>query len=154
MERERILHRIFITSIIIKGMDGILELLGGIALFIVRSESLTGLVRSVFSHELVQDPTDLLANFLLHAAQTATASTVSFIAFYLIIHGAIKIGLVAGLMLKKLWAYPLAGVVLSLLVIYQVIRIIRAHSILLIILTVVDLIIIALLHSEYMRLKK
>lgn len=150
--KEKILHDLFKIGIIIKGIDGFFELLGGIILIVTRGK-FASIIQILFSHELSQDPTDFIANYFVHLSGTLSLGTIFFISFYLIIHGAIKLGLFFGLWFKKLWTYPLAWVLLSLFVIYQLFRFSYTYSIFLLFLTIVDFIIIVLLHFEYKRIK-
>ena len=71
-----------------------------------------------------------------------------------LVHGVIKMGLVGAIWRKRLWAYPLTGVVFSLFVLYQVARYVFTRSLMLVLLTAVDIIIIALLPHEYRRLSQ
>lgn len=152
--RERkILHDLFVIGVIIKGIDGLLELIGGIVLASVKSGSMFKIIQTIFQHEIAQDPTDLIANYFIRLSHSLSVSTISFIAVYLIIHGTIKIGLFSGLWYKKLWAYPLVGILLFLFVVYQLIRFFNTYSILLLFLTSVDILIIILLRFEYKRQK-
>lgn len=151
MNKDKILHDLFITSIIIKGIDGTLEFLGGLTLILVKSNSISDIVQTVFQHELTQDPTDLIANYLIETSQALSISTISFMSIYLLIHGAIKMGLFTGLWYRKAWIYPLAGILLSLFVTYQFIRFFHTHSIVLLFLTSIDLLIIILLKFEHKR---
>jgi uncharacterized membrane protein len=152
VNKGKILHDLFRVSIAIKGIDGILEFISGISLMFIKSDFLSNIVQLLFQHELVQDPTDLVANLLIKSTQHLSTGTISFAAFYLIIHGLIKIGIVTSLLFRKLWAYPLGGVVLFIFVVYQVLRVLKTHSLILIFLTAIDILIIALLRSEYKRL--
>ncbi len=149
---KRLFHRIFQIGIFIKGIDGLLEIIGGSLLFLASSSSLITSVRNFFQHELIQDPTDLMANIIITFFQNLSTNSKLFAAFYLIIHGIIKLGLVIALWKKKLWAYPLAGGILIILVIYQIIRFLRFHSYFLLLLTSIDIIIILLLKIEYKRI--
>lgn len=152
--RKDTLHNLFLIGIIIKCIDGILELIGGFTLLVIKSDSIINIVQTLFQHELVQDPTDLIANYFIQVSHNISVSTLSFAVIYLIIHGSIKIGLFIGLWYKKLWAYPLAAIVLSLLVMYQAIRLFSIHSIILLFLTLVDILIIILLGFEYKRVAR
>ena len=152
MERRKILHDLFLIGIIIKCIDGILEFIGGIALAFAKTDIIINLVQKLFQHELIQDPTDIVANYLVKTSQNLSIGILTFASIYLIIHGLIKIGLFLGLWYKKIWAYPLAGIILSLFVIYQSIRIFNTHSILLLFLTLVDIFILILLRLEYKRI--
>lgn len=153
MKKSQILHISFIIGILFKGIDGFWELIGGLFLVFAKSGSIPIIIQTVFQHELSQDPTDLIANYLINLSQTMSLNTLSFAAIYLIIHGSIKLGLFLGLWLKKIWAYPLATILLSLFMVYQLIRLSYTHSFLLLFLTLIDIIIIFLLKSEYKRLK-
>jgi uncharacterized membrane protein len=77
-----------------------------------------------------------------------------FYAFYLLSHGLIKIFLVAGLLRNKLWAYPAALVVMSLFILYQLYRYTYTQSFGLIVLSVFDIVVIALIWHEYRILRK
>ena len=154
IKKEKTLHDLFKIGIIIKGIDGLLELIGGFILISIKSDSITKIIQSIFQHEIAQDPTDLIANYFIQLSHNLSISTISFAAIYLIIHGSIKIGLFSGLWFKKLWAYPLAGILLSLFVIYQSIRFFNTYSVFLLFLTLVDILIIVLLRFEYKRLKR
>jgi uncharacterized membrane protein len=70
---------------------------------------------------------------------------------YLLVHGIIKLVIVAAIWFSQLWAYWLAGIVFSLFVIYQMVHFAVTHSMMMIFLTIVDLIIIALLPPEHRR---
>jgi uncharacterized membrane protein len=148
---SRILHDIFLAGITIKGINGILELLAGLAIFFVKPEIILAIVQKLFESELIHEPNDFAVTYMLHASQSLTVATLLFVSAYLIIHGSVKIVLVSLLWLKKLWAYPLAGVILSIFVIYQVVRFFHTHSIILLLFTLVDVIILSLLGFEYRR---
>jgi uncharacterized membrane protein len=152
--RDTALHVVFWTGIIFKGIDGVLETIGGVALLVVSTRFIRDLVHLVFREELFEDPHDLLANYLVNLADQLSVSTKTFAAVYLLVHGVIKMGLVGAIWRKRLWAYPLTGVVFSLFVVYQVARFVFTHSLMLVLVTVVDIIIIALLPHEYRRLSQ
>lgn len=147
--KENFLHLIFVVGIFIKSIDGLLELVAGVGLFLMKSGQIANFIQTIYSHELAQDPTDIVANYLIISAQDISVSTLNFAQLYLIMHGSIKLFLVTGLWLKKLWAYPVAGVVMTIFVVYQIIRIISMHSLILAFLTILDIIIIYLLRFEY-----
>ncbi len=153
-KKANILHFIFQSSIFIKGIDGIGELIGSILLFTAAKESIIAFVQNILSHELIQDPSDPIANYLLHLAQNMSLTTQLFSAFYLLIHGTIKVGLVTALWHKQHWAYPVAGIILSMLCLYKIFRFFTLHSYLLLFFTCIDIIIIALLRFEYKRIKR
>jgi len=152
--KEKTLHDIFLIGIIINFVEGIIELAGGIIVALTKSGFIAHLVQRIFQHELISDPKDIVANYLVNASQHIPPSIVIFIAAYFIIHGLIKIGLFLGLWYKKAWAYPMAYIILSLLVAYQLIRFFKAQSIILLFTTIVDIVVIILLRSEHKRDKR
>ncbi|HEY3205056.1 MAG TPA: DUF2127 domain-containing protein [Thermoanaerobaculia bacterium] len=118
--QQPVLHYLFEIGVSLKFLNGLLEMVGGIFLFLSTPESLSKLAAKLLTNELLEDPKDLVANTLLHAAQRLSANARVFASVYLLVHGIVKVGLVIALWRKKLWAYPLAGFVLVLFTAYQV----------------------------------
>lgn len=107
------------------------------------------LVQLLTHDELVEDPNDVIANFLVHASRHISTNTQHFAAVYLFVHGVIKIGLSIGLLRGVLWTYPTAVALLSALIAYQLYRISFSHSIILALVTVFDVVIVALIWREW-----
>ena len=84
------LDRTFKISIGLKGIDGLLEIIGGIILLFVAPVTLQQWARSLTAHELAQDPNDFIARHLLHSASQLSHSTTLFGAIYLLSHGIAK----------------------------------------------------------------
>jgi len=147
-------HKVFQSVVYIKGIFGVLEAAAGILLLIVDSKSLSRLVEWVFGQELLEDPHDFFGNFFMHIAKNLSLKMHVFFGIYMLVHGIVHIAIVFALIHKKLWAFPVAGIVLSLFVVYQIYSIIHSFSILIIVLTIIDLIILSLLKFEYDRLKR
>ena len=61
-----LLDRTFEISIIAKGLDGLLELIGGMLLLAVGPSTINHLIVDITQHELSEDPHDLIATRLLH----------------------------------------------------------------------------------------
>jgi uncharacterized membrane protein len=141
----------FEIGMILKGLDGILELVGGLFFLVVSPEAINSLVNWLTQHELSQDPHDFIATHLLHSAQGLTHSTVVFGAAYLVSHGVVKIVLVAAVLKSKLWAYPWMIAFLAIFIVYQVYRMTFAPSVGLVVLTVFDAFIVWLTLREYQR---
>lgn len=144
------IHRIFDLSIIVKGVDGLLEIVGGILFLFITPQSLNGIVAFLFAHELSEDPHDWLAVSLNQTVLHLTSNTKLFVSIYLIFHGFVKIFLVAGLLRKKMWSYPTAIGFLSLFILYQIYRFFNSHSIELLLLTLFDIFIVWLISREYL----
>lgn len=150
--RGRFLHALFRVGVIAKGIDGVLEIVGGILLLFVSPAQLLPIARFLTQHELAEDPHDLIANYLLRSIQHLSAGAKLFGAIYLLSHGAIKVGLVTALLLKVRWAYPAAILVFFLFLVYQIYRYLLTHAPELVALSVLDVFVIALTWVEYRRL--
>jgi uncharacterized membrane protein len=143
------LHRLFQVAVVLKGIDGILELIGGALLLLVSPATLHRLVIVLTQHELAEEPDDWLVAALRHAADSFSMETKHFASAYLIGHGVLKVFLAASLLRERLWAFPVALAVLAVFVIYQLHRFGRTHSLVLLALTVVDIVVMALIWREY-----
>ena len=149
----KVAHRWFEVGILLKGVNGLLEVGGGVFLFFVRPETVRHIITAVTFQELSEDPNDIVANYLMNIARNFSIHTKVFGTIYLLSHGLIKIFLVVSLWKRKLWAYPSAMIVFSLFIMYQMYRYTVSHSAELIILTILDITIIILTWLEFKRLK-
>ncbi len=146
-----LLDRTFEIGIILKGLDGILELIGAILLLTVSPATLNRLVVTLTQHEISEDPHDVIATHLLHLSAGLTQSSMWFAAAYLFLHGVVKVVLVAALLRNQLWAYPWTIVVLLAFIAYQLYRIALHPTIGLTLLTIFDAFIVWLTWREYGR---
>lgn len=147
------LHLAFEVSLWLKGLFALSEAIAGVAVNFISQNFLLSIVLWFTKEELAEDPQDAVAHFLLHAAQHFSASTQMFAALYLLGHGVIKLWLIVGLLRRKLWYYPIAMVVFTLFIAYQLYRYSFTHSVWLLLITVLDIVVIALTWYEYRFLK-
>ena len=145
---RRILHRFFELGIIVKGIDGGFELVGGLLLIFLSPSAINRVVFFFVEGELKEDPTDLVANLLLHTTRSAIEVRVPASVF-LIVHGIVKLVLVGGLVTNRLWSYPAAIVVFAGLTVFQLYQLNQQYSLFLEIVTVLDVIVILLVVAEY-----
>lgn len=140
----------FKIGLVLKGLDGVLEVIGGTLLLFLSPNAIEHLVRMLTAHELSEDPHDLIARYLLHTTAHLSHGTTLFGAIYLLSHGIAKIVLVALVLKDKLWAYPWLIVLLLAFIAYQLYRITAVHfSIGLTLLTVFDAFLVWLTWREY-----
>lgn len=145
------LDRVFEIGIILKGLNGLLEIVGGILLLVVTPAQINSVVRALTQQELSEDPRDLIAVRLLRTSEGLTGSGLLFGAAYLLVHGVVKAVLVLALLRNKLWAYPwMIGVLLAFIG-YQSYQISLRPTPGLIALTVFDVFIVVLTWREYRR---
>ncbi|HEY3146504.1 MAG TPA: DUF2127 domain-containing protein [Dongiaceae bacterium] len=146
---EKNIHRIFEISVLLKGAHALIEILGGVALYLVSTDTVANLVKLATQEELIEDPNDYVATHLLSMAQNFSVASKSFYAFYLLSHGVIKLLLVIGLLRSRLWSYPASLIALSAFIVYQLYRFSYTHSFGLIALTIFDFLVIALVWHEW-----
>src|SRR6266851_1619171 len=144
---EQRIRRVFVIGVLLKALNGAVELVLGVALVFVGSTF--RLVQTLVRGELIEDPTDLVAGYVQHFAYPFLQHRHAFASAYLLSHGLIKLLLAAGLLREKLWAYPVAIAVFVLFAIYQLYQFYFSHSSLLMLLTIFDLVVIGLTWHEY-----
>lgn len=150
---RRTLHRFFELGILVKGIDGGLELVGGLLLLFLSPAAFRGIIFFFVRGELKEDPTDLVANLLLHTTGSVIQVRVSA-SVLLIVHGAVKLLLVGGLAANKHWSYPAAIVVFAAFTVYQLYQLGHQYSLFLGIVTLLDAIVILLVIEEYRHVGK
>ncbi len=144
------LDKTFKIGLVLKGLDGILEVAGGILLLFVSPHAIEHIVRVLTAHELSEDPHDLIARHLLHSTSHLSTGITLFGAIYLLSHGIAKIVLVALVLRDKLWAYPWLIALLLAFIAYQIYRITAVNfSVWLTALTVFDAALAWLTWREY-----
>ncbi|MDQ0145966.1 DUF2127 domain-containing protein [Pseudarthrobacter niigatensis] len=144
-----LLDRTFRISLILKGLDGVLELIGGVLLLLVTPAQINDLVRFLTQHELAQDPRDFVANTLVHLTANLSGSASLFGAVYLLLHGVVKIVLVWAVLREKLWAYPWMIAFLLVFIVYQGYRISVEFTWGMVLLTAFDIFIVWITWREY-----
>jgi uncharacterized membrane protein len=147
-----LIHDFFELGIAIKGVHGVINILLGLFFLFASPNTIGRFIQRIFSKELAHDPTDLLANLIIHSSQGLIGAQ-HYTAVYLIIHGLVDVGLFFALYYEKLWAFPMACTVLGIFALYQLYRFVFHHSIVVFILLLIDLFIITVIMLEYYRLR-
>ena len=150
---EKNVHVAFEFSLLLKGAFAILEIATGIFAYFVTQQFLADTTKLLTRAELNEDSRDFVANHLLHAAQGLSVSSQQFTAFYLLSHGLIKIWLIAGLWRKKLGYYPVTIAIFGALIFYQLYRYTFAPSLILFLITALDVVVVGLTWLEFQHLR-
>jgi uncharacterized membrane protein len=66
------LHYLFELGVSLKFLNGLLEMVGGIFLFLSTPESLSKLAAKLLTNELLEDPKDLVANSMPRSGSPRT----------------------------------------------------------------------------------
>ena len=137
-------HRIARFLVYFKGIFGILELIIGIGLLVLGRKAMNNILMWILNFEPFENHPRLMDNASRFVIEHVLGSLHLLIALYMIIHGLVAIAVVIALVHKKMWA---------LFIIYQIYRLTLAFSLILLILTLIDIAIIFFLRYEYRRTK-
>ena len=147
-----VFDKAFVAGLGLKAIDGISEVIGGIWLLLVNPARLQTWAGIIFAPELREDPNDFIANHILHWTAHFKQGAVLFAAVYLLSHGVVKLVVVVEILRGKLWAYPGLIVLTSIFAAYQIYHMaVNGGSLEFVVLTIFDLLIIALTFIEYAK---
>jgi uncharacterized membrane protein len=138
--QEKNIHRVFVVSVAAKGAHALVEIAGGLALYLFSAAAIGQWLDEI-------DRGGWLDRHFPLSEQ-------HFYAFYLLSHGLVKCVIVVGLLREKIWAYPASFAVFGAFIAYQLYRYSYTHDIGLIVLSIFDLFVIALAVHEYRLLRK
>ncbi|MGH9511118.1 MAG: DUF2127 domain-containing protein [Terriglobales bacterium] len=108
LQKAHLRELLFRISVLLKGLDALVEIAGGIALWAIKPSLIVRLTAVLTQDEIIEDPNDFVASYLRHAAARLSISGEHFLAIYLLAHGAVKMFAVVALLRNKLWGYPLS----------------------------------------------
>src|SRR5579862_4623457 len=103
---------LFRLGIILKGIDALLEIAGGILLLIPVEVDRT--IAFLGQHELYIAPRHPMDAHLAHSAEIALSQATLAGAIYLIVHGIVKTVLIAAIFREKKWGYQGLFLILSI----------------------------------------
>lgn len=132
---NKVVHRLFEATILLKGIHGIWETVVGFLFLVLSRETIIKFIFLVTQNNL-------------------SINTKDFIGFYLLFYGVINLFLVVLLLKNKIWAYPTAIVLFILFLIYQIHRYFITYSGILLFLIILDIVVILLTWLEYKKLCK
>jgi uncharacterized membrane protein len=148
------LHRlVFHACLLFKALLSVLEIMGGMLGFVLSQHEIVQLVTELTQEKLTRDPDDWFAQYLMQSAGNLSLSSQRFAALYLLSHGIVKTVLIVGLLRQRLAYYPVSILAFGLFVAYQLFRYHTTHSVWLLILTAIDIVVIAMTVQEYRDLR-
>jgi uncharacterized membrane protein len=146
-------HRLFQVGVVLKGLDGALEIGGAVLLAIFGASGVSRVGRFLTQHELSEDPHDVVAGWVVRHTRELGHSTVEFAIAYLMVHGVVKLVLAGGLIRERLRIFPWALGFLGLFIVYQGYRLVVGFSGSFAFLTGLDIAIVVLVWQEYRDLR-
>ncbi|MCG6901112.1 MAG: DUF2127 domain-containing protein [Rhodobacter sp.] len=135
-------------SLLAKGSLGLAQLLGALGLILAPGGAAQRWVDMLTRNEIADDPDDPLARFLVDWANSLTTQSEHFYSIYLLGHGVLNLGVVLALLLRIRGAYHVSLAVLIGFVCYQLFLFTRAPDVMLLVLTAIDMAVIALVLLE------
>lgn len=150
---KTLLDKFYEIGILIKGIDGTFELIGGILLLTLSSGTIMHITHWLVDAELTENPHSFIGKHVLHAGTQLAHGHNLFAALFLLTHGAVKVGLVVCLLLNKPWAYPVGLIVLGLLLLYQIYQLLTTPSFGMVFLSVLDVLIMWLIWREWRQVQ-
>ena len=153
LNKDTIINIGFYGGLVIKGVDALIEFIGGIILIVLNHEGLNRLISLIALPELIEDPKDMVMNYFITIGQNFSINSQHSVAVYMILHGTTKLAIVWVLLTKKMWAYPLAIFVFALFIAYEMYSYMNNKSVLMLMMVIIDIVIFVMIILEYKRLK-
>lgn len=148
------IYTLYRLGIYLKGFLGFFELFVGMALYVFTKEQIYQLFLILAQEEIAEDPQDILVGIIKKSLLGITADSQHFAMTFLILHGAVKLALIYGLIQKKIWVYPVAIMTFIVFIIQQVLHLLTVFSLGLGLITVLNTVVVILIAYEYYLLRK
>lgn len=145
----RLADLVFLVGIGLKAVDGIVELVLGTSLLLLRPTQITAVAQEATAGELEQDPRDLVANLVLHGATALSAEAAITTAVFLLLHGIVKVAIVAALLRGTPRLYPLAIAALAGFLVWQAVEMVLHPGIVVAALILFDVFVLAVTWREW-----
>lgn len=151
---EKRISNIFKISLLVKVTQGSLEVIIGSILLFISTNTIIIFIEQYTNQELIENPHDSISTYISQVGHHLSVGGKTFTVFYLLSHGLIKLFLVIGLFKKKLWAYYAFIIILGLFVLYQIYRYSITYSVILLVFTLFDILLVYLTWHESKILKR
>ncbi|MDR3690117.1 MAG: DUF2127 domain-containing protein [Fimbriimonas sp.] len=142
---------LFRIGLIVKGVDSLFEVIGGVLLTMPMKLARYLLVLS--QHELYRHH-EVLSGRLDKLAEEVTVHVHLGSALYLLFHGLAKVILIAAIFMRRNWGFVGFMAVMSLFTAIELARAISAHEIVTAVLGMFDLLVVGLIYKEYRANKR
>lgn len=146
---QTLLDKTYTIGIVLKGIDGSLEIIGGLLVLIISPQGFNAITRFMTQDALQENPHNFVATHVVKLGHHLAAGHNLFAAAFLLTHGLVKVVLVTCLLLNKLWVYPWAIGILGLFTVYQAYLLITQLTFGMAFLTILDVFIVWLIYREW-----
>ncbi|MFD7307125.1 DUF2127 domain-containing protein [Promicromonospora sp. NPDC059942] len=149
VRRRLLVETAFVLGVLVKGLDGLVELAAGTALLVLHQDRILALTRAAVAEELREDPHDLVAHLLLNEAAGLDHGAALAGGLFLLLHGVVKVAIVAALLAGSRRVYPWAVGALSVLLAVQLVQLVLSPGVGVVALVLLDALILALTWHEW-----
>lgn len=143
------LHWLFESTLLLKAVLALFEIVAGLGLYLVPHQRITGFVDWLTRNSLIEGHHSPVFMQMQAAMQAFSLASQNFYSVYLLAHGAVKLIIVVLLMRKVAFAYPLGIVVFTGFIVLQMHRWTHTHSPVLLAMSVLDGVVIWLTWREW-----
>lgn len=148
------LQTLFSASIIIKCIDGLIELAGGLSFIILDTDTIVEMWSRLLHYNLFHIHNVEILKLVTAASNALTTNVKVFISTILICNGFAKVTMAVPLFFRKLYAFPISLIFLVILLIYSIVQTFYTPSIYLTLFNIFDAAVILVIWLEYLHLKK
>ncbi len=147
-------ERIYKLTVIIKGVDGFIELMTGLLLLLAPGW-LHAMLRALSGEALEHSNRFMryIAENIAHIDADIARGGLVVVILFLLTHGVVKLALVWALLKEILWAYPYALAVLTAFFLYQLYLSVTHLTVGMVLFTLLDAVIIWVVWGEWRELK-
>jgi uncharacterized membrane protein len=150
VKRQSTLLRLaFFVAVAVKGIDGVIETLAGLAVAVLGTQGIYALIIQITAPELDLHPDSRTVHLIRHGAFDLAHASSRFLIIWLLVHGILKIVLAVELVRERMWVFPVAAAILSGFVVYMTYKLISHYSPWLLAFALFDLITVALVLNEW-----
>lgn len=150
---KTLLDKTYEIGIILKGINGTLELIGGLLLLFLSPGTITRITNFLSQDVLQENPHNVIGLHIQRTGEHLASGATTFAVLFLLTHGLVKVVLVTCLLLNKMWAYPWALGALVLFLVYQLYLMVTKPTFGMAFLTVLDIVIVWLVWREWKQQK-
>ncbi|MGA9796891.1 MAG: DUF2127 domain-containing protein [Rhizomicrobium sp.] len=148
-QKRSAFHDAYLIAIALKGFDGAVELLLGIAVAVIGGHGLYDLLIDYIAPELDSHQRPHAAHFIRHSA-AGLMHAHEFLIVYLLAHGILKLGIAIGLFRERAeWIFPVGSAVLVGFIVYMSLRLTTHWSYWLLAFALFDVLTLLLVLNEW-----
>ena len=119
MKKSPFWHDAYLGALAIKGFDGAVETLIGLAIAVAGTQKIYAVILRLTAPELSDEGGHPVLHAIRHGASGLAAGSEHFVVFYLLAHGILKLGLAVTLLRGQRWMIPFAILILSGFILYM-----------------------------------